>query len=568
MCRFWLCWMFFFPLHSFAADLAEDWQWKRLLHVRNGASIIQDEAFYLNKHARSPVSELLITRELIESPEELGEEVCRFPARFKWVARKLGKRFSIPHRCRSYWNFKSSLDAGGLSLVFSTEYLSNPASMFGHTMIRIDRQSSLSLLSHAVAFGGKIDDAPGLIYAFKGIFGYYSGRFTVAPYYQVINQYAEGEGRDLWELPLDVSQFETDLFVDHLYELRDIGIDYYFFSDNCAQLLLELLAVVKPQMDPGSLGPLWVFPTDLVLYTRDLGLIRKAIYRPAPEQKLWLMEQHHQRQILTSENYRQLSERDQALHLDYRILDTKIKYLAGKLRPSAYRSRYLQLLSERSQLSEKSSRMSYQSSYKLLKAHYPQLFGLGYSTEGASLLRWRPAFHGVWDRPGGLKQGSLLSILDSSISFKGDGKIELEKLNLFHIASWRSWTPLRKPLAWEVEGRYDRMEPDSYLLSASLGASWRFKLLQLVALVGPAIHNTRDDLNYQASVVGKTYLRLHVGRFFLNWRNTYLWNEIQSSFRSKVGLSIDLGNQLALELQGKRNGWGEHHAYAGVIHYF
>jgi len=63
---------------------------------------------------------------------------CRFPARYQWL--KTRSTFD-PKRLREYpcprfeaW--RQALGPGSVSLIFASHYLSNPASTFGHTLLR------------------------------------------------------------------------------------------------------------------------------------------------------------------------------------------------------------------------------------------------------------------------------------------------------------------------------------------------------------------------------------------------------------------------------------------------
>ena len=137
-----------------------------------------------------------------------------------------------------------------MSLVFSTAYAGNSASMFGHTLLKLNRTDSASgrgLLDYGVAFFALADPTDGALYAVKGLFGGYPGFYAVQAYYELVNQYAYNENRDLWELPIDLTVREKELLIAHLWELsREASASYFFTHVNCAAMLAELIDAVKP----------------------------------------------------------------------------------------------------------------------------------------------------------------------------------------------------------------------------------------------------------------------------------------------------------------------------------
>ena len=52
----------------------------------------------------------------------------------------------------------------------------------------------------------------------------------------------DGRIRDAWQVE------ETARMVEHVWELRQVRFDYYFFDENCSFRLLELLEVARPSL--------------------------------------------------------------------------------------------------------------------------------------------------------------------------------------------------------------------------------------------------------------------------------------------------------------------------------
>jgi len=65
---------------------------------------------------------------------------CVFPARYKWLKRELSfDPLEHPEQaCPRLEGWLNELNPERITLVFSSFYMNNPASMFGHTLLRID----------------------------------------------------------------------------------------------------------------------------------------------------------------------------------------------------------------------------------------------------------------------------------------------------------------------------------------------------------------------------------------------------------------------------------------------
>ena len=92
--------------------------------------------------------------------------------------------------CDRFAKGLGSLRPKSITLVFSSYYLSNPSSMFGHTLLRIDQETTAEgneLLDYAINYAADIEDILGLEYVVRGAFGYLNGYFSLTPYYLMVN---------------------------------------------------------------------------------------------------------------------------------------------------------------------------------------------------------------------------------------------------------------------------------------------------------------------------------------------------------------------------------------------
>lgn len=243
------------------AGLGRDPRWLALLHYEKGRSEADGKGFFLSpRGAVDPEAEL----EAVLRAE--GEDACRFPARRAFVGLP-------PASCPRYETWREALAVDEVSLVFADAFLNNPASMFGHTFLRL-RKKPAGPLDYTVGFAGNPDTDNALFYALKGLTGAFPGTFTTVPYYLKAQEYGAVEGRDLWEYPLDLTPEQVERLVAHLWELGSTHFDYYFFSENCSYQLVALLRAA------GVEAPRFGFPTIPADTVRALRR-RPAAYRPS-----------------------------------------------------------------------------------------------------------------------------------------------------------------------------------------------------------------------------------------------------------------------------------------------
>jgi hypothetical protein len=80
----------------------------------------------------------------------------------------------------------------------------------------------------------------------------------------MISEYSRLENRNLWTYQLDLSPKKTTRMVEHVWELRYVRFDDYFFDENCSFQLLERLEVARPSLRLTDQLPLTAIPADTV----------------------------------------------------------------------------------------------------------------------------------------------------------------------------------------------------------------------------------------------------------------------------------------------------------------
>ncbi|MEN8197941.1 MAG: DUF4105 domain-containing protein, partial [Pseudomonadota bacterium] len=277
--------------------LWDERQWLTLGHYKPGwfgfgyVSLIDSSGFFRAAEGKTdPRAELEATlASYFAPPDASGKQhpQCASIARYSWLKARLGFDPSRLREqpCPDFHEWYEAINPGQVTLIFPSAYLNQPSSMFGHTLLRIDRQDRTErarLNSYAVNYGAITDDANGVVFAFKGLVGGYPGNFSLMPYYDKVKEYSDLENRDIWEYELNLDPSEIRRLTMHIWELRQQYADYYFIDENCSYQLLSLLEVARPSLDlTGRFGG-WAIPADTVrVAVEQEGMLSHAVYRPS-----------------------------------------------------------------------------------------------------------------------------------------------------------------------------------------------------------------------------------------------------------------------------------------------
>lgn len=288
-----------------AAGLAEAKAWLRLGHYRGrpGAwtSEVDGAQLFVAPTGRTdPRAELEATLRAFFAPvgpapaadldpsarAKKRHALCRFPARFIWLAKTIPLRTQdLPAAlCPELQEFVTRLNPSAAVLVFSSYYLNNPASAFGHTFLRLRSATpgTPDLLDYGIDFSADIDTQNPFVYTAKGLFGGFAGTFKRLPYYYKVREYNDYESRDLWEYELNLEPGALLMLLAHIWELGATYFDYYYMSENCSYHLLGLLEAANPQLDLLNRVGFPVIPADTVkaLFANP-QLVRRVRFRPS-----------------------------------------------------------------------------------------------------------------------------------------------------------------------------------------------------------------------------------------------------------------------------------------------
>ncbi|MGY2188114.1 hypothetical protein D3C81_443450 [compost metagenome] len=464
-------------------QLANDPFWISLGHYETAKlggwrSYVSDPKFFLaadgNEH---PDHELAATVQALYAPASAGEQhaQCVYPARTRWLKSQLNLTDLPTLDCAEFKQWFKDVSPHSAVMIFPAAYLNSPSSMFGHTLLRIDQadvqSDKTSLLSYAINFGAYIEGSDNsILYAWKGLMGGYPGLFALVPYQEKLSEYRSLENRDLWEYRLNLTQAETARMVEHVWELKQIKFDYFFFDENCSYRLLELLQVARPSLRLTEQFPLTAIPTDTVKAVKEAGLVESIQYRPSrerellsraeplnPEEQQWVLKVSTDQKQLQTPEFKALPRDRQALIIDaaYRLE----RYRAnGQERDPARAQRSFELLRAINQ--NPAPELDIPQPGLPEDGHESRTWQVGVGTRGDRAFGeygLRMAYHDLNDNSESFPLGAQIEILQLKLRQYEGNDWQVQQLDLATIRSLTPRNELLQPLSWQVTGGLERV---------------------------------------------------------------------------------------------------------------
>jgi hypothetical protein len=457
----------------------------------------------------NPKAELIATlRSFFKDPNSLKPKdehpQCNFPARYKWLKQELSiDPKQLPKAdCSRMEGWLEQLGPQSVTLIFASFYMNNPASMFGHTFLRIDSKSNnnrQALSNYGVNYAATVDTGSMLLYTFKGLFGFFKGGFSVFPYYLKVQEYSNWESRDLWEYELNLASDQIDYLLRHLWELGGTHFDYYYFQENCSYHMLTILEVANPDLELSNDFIFSVQPADTVkILAEQKGLISKVTYRPAilsrmehkieqmnSEEKEILYDLVDKTQALKEDSYQRLTTPKKAL-----VLDAYLDYLEYEglgeedFDPKKPLRIPHSILLERSKLKYKRQDTEItQFSGPPETAHGTDRVRLGVGINDNELFQeiaYRPTLHDILGREVGYKKDSQFLFFDLAGRYYYESKrFRLDRFRLLDIVSLTPYEPIFKKPSWKLNLGFDTIRDldcdycNSFKGNAGFGYSYK-----------------------------------------------------------------------------------------------
>lgn len=568
-------------------QLANDPFWISLGHYEAGKlggwrSYVSEDKFFLAPDgAHHPDAELRATVEALYAPLSLGDKhpQCVYPARTRWLKAQLNLTDLPKADCAEFTQWFKDVAPHSTVMIFPAAYLNSPSSMFGHTLLRIDQadvqSNKTALLSYAINFGAYIEGSDNsILYAWKGLAGGYPGLFALVPYQEKLSEYRSLENRDLWEYRLNLTPVETQRMVEHVWELKQVQFDYFFFDENCSYRLLELLQVARPGLQLTTQFPLTAIPTDTVKAVKEAGLVESIEYRPSrerellhrakvldPEEQQWVLQISADQAQLQNPAFKALPKERQALIID------------AAYRLERYRANGLERDTGRSQRSFELLRAINQNPAPELEVEKPELPENGHESRTWQLgagsrddkafaeYGLRMAYHDLNDNAPGFPLGAQIEILQLKLRQYEGNKWQVQQLDLANIRSLTPRNELLKPWSWQVGGGLERVlgkHGDENLVShvnGGAGGTWQLSEDMLGFALGTVrVEHNNDFAAFVSPAAGfntGVLWRNPVGNLSLEAKGDYFANgEIRRSL--SLNQQWEVSRNLGVRLSAQR----------------
>ncbi|MBU0719894.1 DUF4105 domain-containing protein [bacterium] len=560
-------------------NLHQERYWQLLLHMVDGTSEIDDSSFFLAKDGKTDAdSELQATLDSFfqAGTHDDNSTLCRFPARKAWLQEKLNI-IDFPHAgCDEYDKILKRLNPKSATLVFPSAHINSPASMFGHTFLRINSAYESRLLSYAINYAADAnpDDTNAVLFAVKGLFGGYFGKYSLLPYYDKLKEYRDTEQRDIWEYDLDLSEEETLKMVRHIWELNGTHSYYYFFTENCSYNMLWLIELARPDIHLREHFNFEVIPLETAHIVKQEGIISQNNYRPSKRSILLKYEEliedaylHMPRSLI--ENKIPLQDITQNIDIPLQqkryILEASIEYLEYSFSKSQMqKEEYLKMFHNISKqraalgLGEKlhiSTPQNPINSHRAVRA----TLGAGFKENNkAAYLGIRPAYHSLQDSSYGFLRGTQIEFLNLLLSYS-DKKVEVEDATILSIVSLAQRSEFFDSFSWRTKFGWDQKYIDygtDFIGSVGFGYSWGNKLGYLYFMADPLFYiakNPRFGIGASAGLCIDSYEFLSTNieatnRFYDNGTKQLLVQASQS-FRLSQNLQVTFEYEYTDKLQ-------------------
>lgn len=555
--------------HIEKIELYNDIYWSKLLHYRNAKSEVDSDNFFISKNGKTNLKE-----ELLETINTLtsgtNNTLCRFPLRVKWLNEKIPtlKENIKNYECKDLDLYKKEIDAKYATLVFPASHINSPASMYGHTFLRLSGNEKTPLIGNAVNYSAQTNESNGFIFAYKGIFGGYKGKYSILPYYKKIKEYNNLEQRDIWEYDLNLTKEDVERIALHSYELKDSYSFYHFFLENCSYNLLWLLEIARSDLDLISTFKLKAVPLDTIKILKKYKLIKESKFRHSKMTKMkhilnneiknkeYLLDYLNDKNVL----FEKLTLDDKVAYLDLKIGHLQYKRSKNKLSQKDYIKKYLGLLKQRSTL-DKVSDYKIKKPFNPLYSHDSARLKTSYNSDDSYELGIKPVYSDIYDISDGYLSGAYINFFDLTIK-KDHKRLFIDKFTILDIKSLSPRDIVFKPISWGIEASYERFksENDYFKLRPEVGFTYGNDKSFLYMMLHSNLYNKIGDnlysLGSSVGVVSNYFKDIKLGlSYSFDKYNKSFDNNIFEAFTTyKINKSVSFNlKYLNDDLQRKRD---------------
>ena len=284
------------------------------------------------------------------------------------------------------------------------------------------------------------------------------------------------------------------MFVAHLWEIGHTQTRYYFFSQNCSYMLLEMLDAVRPSLQLADEFPVQAIPLDtLKAVYRKPGLVKSVNYRPSrqakiinqykqmnePQKKAFVAAIKHQDYAFAG-----LSEAEKAGAAEAAYQYVQYQQVAGDLGLADYRQRSFKLLMVRNNIKVKDNFKPLTDGEKPMDAHESKRVVVGAGVRNGQAfqeIQLRPAYHSLTDNGYGLLNGAEINFLNLKMRhYDNDNKYVLQDFDILGIKSLSPVNDMFMPYSYNIQWGINReINPESgdegYVSNLVVGGGFTFE---------------------------------------------------------------------------------------------
>lgn len=477
----------------------------------DGESEIDDEGFFFAQDGKTNAeAELNATIYALfnEKTFDDNSSACKFPARKAWLEEELQIKDLPKVNCSEYDKILKRLDPRSVTLVFPSAHINSPASMFGHTFLRINSGYNSKLLSYAINYAADAnpDTENGFIFAIKGLIGGYYGKYSLLPYYEKLKEYRDTEKRDIWEYDLDLNQEEVLKMVRHIWELNGTHSYYYFFTENCSYNMLWLLELARPSIHLREHFNYQVIPLETVHAAKAENILTQTNYRASKRSILLKYEElidesliHLPAQLINSEITIESVVNDPAIDTQQKmyILEASIEFLEysfakNEMKKDEFLELFHNLSKTRATLGQ-GKKIDIKTPPNPIESHrgIRTTTGFGYREDALiGFLGIRPAYHALQDSSFGFMRGTQIEFLNFELSYS-DNDIDVEDATLLSIVSMAQRSEFFDSFSWRTKFGWDREYIDNdenFIATLGAGFSWGNESGYVYVMTDPLIY--------------------------------------------------------------------------------
>ncbi|MFT7003164.1 MAG: hypothetical protein ACJAWW_000499 [Sulfurimonas sp.] len=492
-------------------DLSSKRYWHLLLHMNDGVSEIDDQRFFFAEDGKINSKhelEATLNAMLNETKFDDNSSACRFPARKEWLRQELNITNFPQVQCTQYNKILKRINPKSATLVFPSAHINSPASMFGHTFLRINSAYKSQLLSYAInyAANANADTENGVVFAIKGLFGGYYGQYSLLPYYEKLKEYRDTEQRDIWEYNLNLNESEVLKMVQHMWELNGTHSNYYFTTENCSYNMFWFMEIARPSVKLRDYFNYQVIPLETIHATSSEGLIKSDYYRAS--KRTILLEYEN----LLKPNYLALPKKlvnsqikineilnNTKIPLQQKmyILEASIEFLEysfskNDMDKNVYLELFHNITKARASLGM-GEKLNIKPPPNPLESHRAVKATVGFGfrdEESISFLGIRPTYHNLEDSNYGFLRGTQIEFLDLVFSYTQD-KIEVEDATILSIASLAQRSEFFNNFSWRTKFGWDKNYLDdktNFIATVGAGYSWGNELAYTYIMIDPLFY--------------------------------------------------------------------------------